>query len=101
MKTYYDLVFRENETFADNSWARLFFENGYGVSVIEGSNAYGGRELAVFLGNEKNARITYDTPITNDVLGYLSIDDVTELMAKVAALPKYIVAIEGNTALLD
>lgn len=60
------------------------FPNGYGASLIEGGMAaYGGRELAVLY----KGQITYDTPITDDVLGYLSEDDVQPLLARIAALP--------------
>lgn len=67
--------------------ARLSFDNGYGVSVISHSYSYGGRdglfEVAVL---DSNDDITYDTPITNDVIGYLTTDDVTEIMEQVQKL---------------
>jgi len=40
-------------------------------------------ELAV-LG--KDGQITYDTPITNDVIGYLREMDVTDVMEKIQQL---------------
>lgn len=70
--------------------AKHFFPNGYGVSVIQSPNSYGGDdglyELAVLKGDETNSKITYDTPITRDVIGYLTEDEVTELLTQVSSL---------------
>jgi hypothetical protein len=70
--------------------AKLFFKNGYGVSVISGHGAYGDKkrpfELAVMEGTEDNHTICYDTPVTDDVLGYLTADDVTTAMIEVQKL---------------
>lgn len=61
------------------------FGNGYGASII--SDGYGGDrglyELAVLHGRA----ITYDTPLTDDVLGFLTPDGVGEALAKIEALP--------------
>jgi hypothetical protein len=63
------------------------FLNGYGASVVKGPHTYGGQdglyELAVF---GKNGEITYDTPITNDVLGYLSEEDVSNILNQIKEL---------------
>lgn len=72
--------------------ALMFFANGYGVSVLiggqgydEGSTPY---ELAVLEGNAKNWDLCYDTPITNDVLGYLTPEEVTDYMIEVQKLER-------------
>lgn len=61
------------------------FENGYGASVID--DGYGRNEglyeLAV-LGPD--GAIAYDTPITDDVLGYLTDEQVGEALARIEAL---------------
>ena len=65
---------------------KIEFENGYGVSVIE--HGYGGdvglKELAVLHSGE----ICYDTPITDDVLGYLTDTEVMEIIEQVKQLPE-------------
>jgi hypothetical protein len=63
------------------------FSNGYGASIVQGPHTYGGSkglyELAVF---GKDGGITYDTPITDDVLGYLSEQDVEKTLLDIKNL---------------
>ena len=92
MKTFNDLVFEQHThqtsmfgTFGKR--ARLDFPNGYGVSVITGgtgvyASACNPYELAVL----KDGVLTYDTPITDDVIGYCDEAQITKLMAQVQAL---------------
>ena len=74
----------------DGVQARHFFDNGYGVSVIKSSNSYGGSEglyeLAVLQGLEEDWEICYDTPIADDVMGYLTIEDVETVLTQVENL---------------
>lgn len=67
--------------------ARTEYPNGYGASVIRGPQSYGGPEgfyeLAVFRGDD----LCYDTPVTDDVEGWLTPERVTELLQQIAALP--------------
>jgi hypothetical protein len=77
MKTFKDLEFKPHTIMMGGVKARIMFENGYGASVVQTSYSLGGKnnlyELAVLYNNA----ITDKTPIANDVLGYLSEDDVT------------------------
>ena len=97
MKKFTDLKFGDHPNATGlfgpfSTQATLFFENGYGVSVITGEGAYGNAdqyELAVLVGTDEDFSLTYDTPVTDDVLGHLSKADVTRLLKDVEALPKH------------
>jgi hypothetical protein len=86
MITFNDLVFKDDKQ-RGLSAAKVIFDNGYGASIVKGEHTYGGREglyeLAV-LG--KDGKLTYETPITDDVEGYLSEDNVTKLMEQIQNL---------------
>ncbi len=68
------------------------FENGYGASVISGGTyTYGGedglKELAVLKFKEDGKySLCYSTEITDDVLGYLTDEDVQRLLKEIEAL---------------
>ena len=67
------------------------FANGYGASVVQGTHTYGGSgglyELGVIVFDGDDWRLTYDTPVTSDVLGHLSLTEVAGTLARIAALP--------------
>ena len=93
----YELNF--TETITDEYKKRqaiYFFENGYGISVIniigtngehysytKNKNQY---EIAVLEGVKNNSKITYDTVITDDVIGYLGIEGVYKIMEEIEKL---------------
>ena len=88
MKKFQDLPFFPiNDGFMVGKKARMAFENGYGVSVVSHTYSYGGKdglfEIAVL---DKDGDLTYDTPVTNDVIGYLTEEDVTDVMKQVQEL---------------
>lgn len=63
------------------------FNNGYGASVIRGGfMAYGGLELAVLKFKGDDWSLCYDTEITDDVIGYLDEEELTELLKRIEAL---------------
>lgn len=91
MKTFEDLEFKPHRFTKEATQAIMFFENGYGVSVLFGkpfySNGINTYELAVIHRSDKDGVvIKYDTGITNDVLGYIPKEEVTEAMKKVQKL---------------
>lgn len=69
------------------------FENGYGASVISGPYTYGGDkglfEVGVIVWTDANSyKLTYDTPVTDDVLGYLTPGEVISTLEQIKALPQ-------------
>ena len=89
MKKFEDLKFKkiEGNPFQTGVKSRMMFENGFGVSVVSHTYSYGGKdglfEIAVL---DKEGEITYKTPVTNDVIGHLNPDEVTEIMGHVQKL---------------
>ena len=77
--------------------AVFLFPNGYGASVVRGDYTYGGSEgryeLAVIQWEREpewenpDWWLVYDTPITEDVLGWLFPEDVGKLLDDIAELP--------------
>ena len=87
MKTFNEIEFKPNPMGAEfGIVSRTKLDNGYEVSIVQSPHSYGGDiglyELAIF----KDGEICYDTPITNDVIGYLRPVDVTEVMEKIQKL---------------
>lgn len=87
MKTFKHLEFnKKSDNFDLGEQARLFFDNGYGISVITGHGGYSTEdkpyEIAVLFNNE----LCYTTEITDDVIGWLTADEVSEIMIKIQQL---------------
>jgi hypothetical protein len=75
--------------------AKMMFDNGYGVSVIRASGEFGngsyGHEEGLYELAVLHKDITgccYTTPITDNVIGYLTPEKVSEIMEQVKNLPK-------------
>lgn len=68
------------------------FDNGYGASAVQRSYSYGGTkglwELGVIEFDGADWRLTYDTPITDDVIGWLDEDGVQETLRRIRDLPR-------------
>jgi len=92
-----DLNFQPHPNW-DGVQAKHFFPNGYGVSVVQftipyssgSGGSYGADrglyELAVLQGLEEDWKICYDTPITDDVMGYLTTEDIDTVLNQVENL---------------
>ena len=78
----------EHFAFKDGDQWKFHFANGFGASVVRHGYSYGSEnglwELAV-IGTD--GRLAYDTPITDDVIGWLTEERVSELLADIEALP--------------
>jgi hypothetical protein len=87
MKTFKDLEFIPHSTGMGGVMSRIQFDNGYGASVVKTPYTYGGDrglyELAVL---DSEGELTYGTPVTDDVIGYLRPEDVTDVMEKIQQL---------------
>ncbi|QQV91005.1 hypothetical protein Freya3_68 [Polaribacter phage Freya_3] len=85
MKTFKDLEFKPH-SIGNGLQAVMNFDNDYGVSVVKFNGSYGYNsdlwEVAILY---KDA-LTYNTDITDDVLGYQTNQDVTDVMEKVQKL---------------
>lgn len=78
--------------FEDSLWlkgkmARVFFPNGYGASIVCHVGSYGGSEGLFEIAVLHAGEICYDTPVTNDVIGWLSPNGVEKTLAEIEALP--------------
>jgi hypothetical protein len=88
MRTFKDLEFKEEIITGKKtcSRARMSFENDYGISVIAGFGSYSSPskpyEIAVLYKDE----ITYNTHITDDVIGHNTESLVTEFMKQIQQL---------------
>lgn len=70
---------------------RLYkFPNGYGASVVRHSGSYGYEEglweLAVIKWDGDRYHLCYDTPITDDVIGYLDEDQIEKILIDIKNL---------------
>jgi hypothetical protein len=63
------------------------FPNGYGASVVSHEFSYGGKngswEVAVI---GPDGSLDYTTPITDDVIGWLSEEEVVDILRKIFSL---------------
>lgn len=73
----------------------LGFTNGYGASVINKPGSYG-VELAVL--DSFDGGLVYDTPVTDDVLGWLDPESLLQAVSDIAALPPRVQAIGASEA---
>lgn len=97
--TFNDLKF--NPTRLSNGvQALVYFSNNYGASVVKHDFSYGNKkglyEIAVLVkknlscNNDKgNWIISYHTPITNDVIGSATEQEITKVLQQIAHLPIY------------
>lgn len=81
-----DFFIRKAGVFAPETECYRFSVPGHGdmeVSVIQSSMTYGGSKGLFELAMLRNDKCCYDTCITDDVLGWLEVEDVLEVLEKV------------------
>ncbi len=87
MTTFEDLEFEDRSDGVGGVRAKHTFSNGYGASVILGPNSYGGDDGLYEVAVCHDGHLTYDTPITNDVIGHCSEKKVTNILQQIETLP--------------
>lgn len=81
-----DFFIREAGVFAPETECYRFSVPGHGdmeVSVIRSSMTYGGDEGLFELAMLRDDKCCYDTPITDDVRGWLEVEDVLDILEDV------------------
>lgn len=63
------------------------FDNGYGASIVRSKYSYGGRQGLWELAVLKDKQICYSTHITDDVVGYISDEQVVRYLVEISSLP--------------
>jgi len=71
-----------------NGYQLLYkFDNGYGASVVKHDFSYGGSkglyEIAVL---DEEGHLCYDTPITSDVIGHLTMGEAEKILINISHL---------------
>ena len=84
-KKYEDFIIKKQEEIGD--FQTIYkFPNDYGASVIHSIMSYG-LELAVLYFEGDTPHFSYSTPITNDVIGYISDEEeLTNLLNQINSL---------------
>ena len=86
--TYVTIETRRSDCSQRAIVCKMYFDNGYGASIVTGEYAYTDKdnpyELAILI---KNKGITYSTHITDDVLGHQNESDIEDVLRKIEALP--------------
>jgi hypothetical protein len=62
------------------------FHNGFGIYVIRGLGTYGAEKNLFEIAVLKNNKLCYNTPITDDVIGFLTDEEVLEKGLMIALL---------------
>ena len=62
------------------------YKNKYGASIVSHEYSYGGKEGLWELAVLKNGELTYNTPITSDVIGWLEPKEVIKYCQQIEKL---------------
>ena len=81
-------LFEVSPTYGEGAVQYIYkFSNGYGASVVRHNSSYGNNkglyELAVL---DKDGSLCYDTPITDDVIGSLRLEEAEDICYKISQL---------------
>jgi len=71
-----------------NAYSRVVeFENGYAASIISHDGSYGGDQGLFEVAVLHDDLIVYDTPVTNDTIGWLDFAGVAAILKDIEELP--------------
>ena len=76
----------DSNVYCDGYCYEFQFENNYGASVIKHSFSYGNEQDLFELAVLNDREITYDTDITNDVVGWLTNEEVIDYFKAIQSL---------------
>lgn len=83
----YDLEFAPMTNGLEGVRAEYYFPNDLGISVVSHEHSYGGGsgkyEIAIL---SSDGSLNYETEITDDVIGWLTLSDVMEIMERIENL---------------
>lgn len=83
-----DLDFKRHQVDPSGTKAEATFNNGYGASVITGDYFYTSDKCPYEVAVLYEGSLVYDTPITDDVLGYLTEEEANQALKDIEALPE-------------
>lgn len=85
-----ELDFNNHPANLGGTMAKVFFNNGFGASVITGEMFYSSSdrpyEIAVLKGDSVSSELTYDSGLTSDVMGYLTEEEANKALSDIEAL---------------
>ncbi len=83
-----DLEFKKRNHCPSGTRAVISFDNGYSASVITGNWSYTDEEHPYEIAVMAKGAICYSTPITEDVVGYLTENAANEILEQISELPQ-------------
>lgn len=90
-KTFEDLSFRpmNEKYYEDGQQAIMYFDNGYGVSVLCGRQFYSNGINSFEIGILKDRKLSIVPPFEDAVLGYRTEEEVTDIMIKLQKIDSH------------
>ena len=82
-----DLDFKTHKSSPDGKQAKVTFPNGYGASVITGEVFYTSETQPYEIAVLDDGSITYNTPVTDDVCGFLTESAANDILKQISELP--------------
>ena len=79
--------FQEKKKIHDGDQWLFKYDNGYGASIVQHSGSQGGKEGYYEIGVlDSHGELCYDTPITDDVIGYADEIKLYETLNRIKTL---------------